>query len=952
VVHTSNSQTINGTIHDLITGEPLIGATVLIKGTTSGASADVNGAFTFTPDKPLPLTLVCSYIGYVPQEKTVTSFTEKLSFKLKAVQTDLKEISITDSRITDKQKESPLTVEALDMIAIKETPAANFYEGLGQLKGVDLTSASIGFKVINTRGFNSTSPVRSLQIIDGVDNQSPGLNFSLGNFLGCSELDVLKVDLIAGASSAFYGPNAFNGVISMTTRSPFVKPGFEISVKSGTRDLLETAMRYAFVVKNKSGADKFGVKFNAYFMKAKDWEANSLSATPQSKNDATNPGGYDAVNTYGDEYNAIFDATGTTVSRPGLGIYYRKGYQEKDLVDYNTQNVKLCASAHYKVKEENEIIYTSSMGYGTTVYQGDNRYSLKDIEFYQNKIEYRKKDKFFIRLYETHEDAGKSYDAYFTALLMQRASKSDEKWGKEYQAYFDTAMIKQVIALPGYPAPYLGFGQNYLDSLATFLSNNGSSLSAFHQQTGAFVNGTNTVNGLAFFNPGTQRFDSLFNDITTRESFSQGGSKFYDKSALYHIHGEYKLKLNYNKVTYQSKSTEKKLLKPLIYIYNSLRFIGSGILNVPNGFEITTGANGRYYKPNSNGTIFSDTSGRQITNTEWGAYIGIDKAVTGTGLKLNGVVRADKNENYDLLFSPALSAVYKINNNHLVRLTFTSAIRNPTLSDQYLYYPVGRALLLGNISGYDSLVTLSSFTDALNKNEVSELKYFNVDPVRPEKVKTIEFGYRGTLFQKLYVDAGCYFSSYTDFIGYQFAAKVPLLYLRSFIPPFPIIDTTFNFNDFKVYRIASNSTDKVTTRGASIGLNYFFSKYFAVNVNYSWNEISKASDDPLVPAFNTPKHKYNIGISGRDINTEKIKNWGFNINYKWVQGFLFEGSPQFTGEIESYDIVDLQVNKRFPEQHTTFKLGIQNLMNNKHYEVYGGPLIGRMAYVQINVEIN
>lgn len=84
-----------------------------------------------------------------------------------------------------------------------------------------MTTASLGFKVINTRGFNSTSPVRSLQIIDGVDNQAPGLNFSLGNFLGSSELDVLKVDIVVGASGAYYGPNAFNGVISMETKSPF-----------------------------------------------------------------------------------------------------------------------------------------------------------------------------------------------------------------------------------------------------------------------------------------------------------------------------------------------------------------------------------------------------------------------------------------------------------------------------------------------------------------------------------------------------------------------------------------------------------------------------------------------------------------------------------------------------------------------------------------------------------
>ena len=158
----------------------------------------------------------------------------------------------------------------MDIVAIKETPSIDFYEGLGQLKGVDLTSASIGFKVINTRGFNSTSPVRSLQLIDGVDNQSPGLNFSLGNFLGAPELDVMKVNLVVGASSAYFGPNAFNGVISMTTKSPFQFPGLDVTVKLGERNYLESSIRFAEVIKNKEGIDKWGIKFNLFYMGAKN----------------------------------------------------------------------------------------------------------------------------------------------------------------------------------------------------------------------------------------------------------------------------------------------------------------------------------------------------------------------------------------------------------------------------------------------------------------------------------------------------------------------------------------------------------------------------------------------------------------------------------------------------------------------------------------------------------
>ena len=252
--------TVQGTIIDQNTQEPMVAANVLLKGTTIGVAADFNGKFELQVPNPPPFTLVISFIGYTTKEIEVKSISEKIKIQLSTDEVVLKDVEVVGQRISDKQKESPLTVESMDIIAIKETPAANFYEGLGQLKGVDLTSASLGFKIINTRGFNSTSPVRSLQIIDGVDNQAPGLNFSLGNFLGASELDVMKVDLVVGASSAFYGPNAFNGVISMTTKNPFQSPGISASVKIGERNLLETAVRYAQVFKNKNKEEKFAYK--------------------------------------------------------------------------------------------------------------------------------------------------------------------------------------------------------------------------------------------------------------------------------------------------------------------------------------------------------------------------------------------------------------------------------------------------------------------------------------------------------------------------------------------------------------------------------------------------------------------------------------------------------------------------------------------------------------------
>ncbi|MFM7769005.1 MAG: carboxypeptidase-like regulatory domain-containing protein, partial [Bacteroidota bacterium] len=214
---------VKGKVIDEISKEPLSYCAVVEEGTANGVYTDFEGDFVLKLTK-LPATLQFKALGFNEFRLLVTEITND------PIQVELDDVSqgpiieIRDSRITEKQKQNPLTVERLDLTAIKNAASGNFYESLGTLKGVDLTTASLGFRVINTRGFNSTSPVRSLQLIDGVDNQSPGLNFSLGNFLGAPDLDVVGVDIVQGASSAFFGPGAFNGVVKMETKNPFDFP--------------------------------------------------------------------------------------------------------------------------------------------------------------------------------------------------------------------------------------------------------------------------------------------------------------------------------------------------------------------------------------------------------------------------------------------------------------------------------------------------------------------------------------------------------------------------------------------------------------------------------------------------------------------------------------------------------------------------------------------------------
>jgi outer membrane cobalamin receptor len=922
VLETFSQTVINGKILDQETNEELIGASVKITNSNYGCITDVNGGFIIKTNTPLPFDIEVSYIGY--ESKTINLNSKKfLKINLESKDLQLKAVEVV-SGISKKLKESPLSIETMDINDIKQTSATNFYEGLSHMKGVDMTSASLGFRVINTRGFNSTSPVRSLQIIDGVDNASPGLNFALGNFLGASELDLMKVEIISGASSAFYGPNAFNGVISMETKNPFLFPGFSASVKLGERNLNEYAVRYAKVLKDKKGKDRFAYKFNIYYMNANDWVADNSNSVANLETNEDTPGGYDAINRYGDEnLNPILNQmiygldgnvdTATILDYPGLKRWHRTGYWEKDLVDYNTENLKTSIGFHYLFKNSMELFSSSNFSTGTTVYQGDNRFSLKNIQFFQNKLELKKENDFFIRLYSTHEDAGDSYDAVLTAFQLQNAAAPDDDFHELYSTYWLDNINPKVKALDPsvnwQPAFINGvaYPVNFTDVFNLIDGIPMDSLINWHKAATIHANSSHPNKGVSpFYEVGTNRFDSLLNKITNTASVLDGGSKIVDKSALYHGHAEKLFNLDFAK------------------------------------FRI--GSNFRIYTPKSNGSLFSDTvsvsssgdtSENRIINKEIGAYIGLEKSFLNDQLILKGSVRFDKNQNFKLIPTQAISGIFNLNENHTVRSTFTSAIRNSTLLNQYMYYNVGRAKLVGNINGYEKLYTLESVYAALTSGRNQDsLVSFSLDPIKPEEVKCLELGYRG-IFNRLYVDASYYYNWYTNFIGFVTGADL-------FVDPLSIL-----IND--VYRVATNSNKTITTQGFSIGFNYYLNNNFTINGNYSWNKLNKQINDPIIPAYNTPEHKFNIGLSGKEINFNKIKNIGFNINYKWIDGFIFEGSPQFTGQVPSYGLLDLQVTKSLSK--LSVKLGGSNILNNKVLQVYGGPYIGRMAYISLLLEI-
>ena len=262
--------TVTGKVVDE-NNEPIPGANVVVIGKAEGAVADFDGNFTLSTTETPPFQLRITSVGYSEAVVEVTADNQSLQITLAEASTLLDEIVISASRTPERIFESPVSVERFGIQDIKNTTAESFYGGLQNLKGVDINTNSLTFHSINTRGFATFANVRFMQLVDGMDNTAPGLNFVLGNLVGMNELDVQSVEILPGAASALYGAGAFNGILFMQSKSPFdfqgistyMKTGITAQEAAGDNPFYDIGVRAAHAF-----SDKFAVKANFSFLQS------------------------------------------------------------------------------------------------------------------------------------------------------------------------------------------------------------------------------------------------------------------------------------------------------------------------------------------------------------------------------------------------------------------------------------------------------------------------------------------------------------------------------------------------------------------------------------------------------------------------------------------------------------------------------------------------------------
>ncbi len=901
--------TITGTVVDQ-NNEPIPGANVVIVGKAIGTTTDFDGVFNLETSEEPPFKLEFTALGYSSVTESVTKNGQTIAARLSETQTFLDEVVISASRTPERIFESPVTVERFGLKDIKNTASADFYGGLENLKGVDVNTNSLTFKSVNTRGFASFANTRFMQLVDGMDNSTPALNFPIGNLVGMIETDVQSVELLPGASSALYGANAFNGILFMRSKSPFDHQGISAYIKRGITSQ-ESAGDNAYTDFGIRAAhkfsDKFAAKVNFGYLKGTDWAATSEvdKFTPGNTRANIN---YDGINVYGDEVST--DIKGVAQSLERLGILptganalvpsvevSRTGYNERDLTDYNAESIKADWGLYYRPITDNslELSYVGKVGTGSTIYQGTNRYNIDNFFQQQHKLEIRH-DNFFLRGYVVSDKAGDSYDMVFTGININRAWKPDQTWFGEYVgAYVQTTLAG------GTDAEAHNAGRATAD-------------------TGRFL-------------PGSPEFKSAFNRSINDPDLATG-SKFQDASKYYHADANY----NFSHLT------------DLV--------------------DVQIGGSYRQYSLNSFGTIYTDADG-PIDYSEFGVYTQLQKAFDlsdNANLKLTGSVRYDKSEFFDGFLSPRLSAGLTINRNHNIRASVQTGFRNPTTQDLFIGLDAGRAILVGSAPSnldrysrtfdvsdngqvlgnaatvtqtgrvaYENSYTLSSVERLGETGNPGVLEIGNPDIIKPEQVSSLEVGYRGKI-KKFTIDFSTYYNKYKDFI----AQEVVIAPYYGVVGDGSLSVAAISNGDFQAYSTYTNSEADVNSYGASLGLTTKLFDKLDLSGSYTFTKLDfdRAANPDVMLNFNTPEHKFKASLGSREI----LKNLGFNISYRFSDDYFWEATFG-NGLVPEFHTVDAQINFRVPSIKSEFKLGGTNLLGDEYFTAFGTGFIGSMYYL-------
>jgi len=869
---------------------PLPGATILVKGTFVGTSTNGSGDFILPlASAAFPVTLSVAYLGYETQVITVQRQAEPLVVNLIPDRAATNQIIVAASRVEENILRVPVTVEKVNQQQISQLTHPDLLHSLTYLKGIDVNASSLLNNSISTRGFNSPSSERLIQLVDYMDTQSPSLNAGSGNSLGLPDIDVASVEVLYGPSSALYGANAFNGVVLLNSRDAFTDQGLDVRLRGGQRAYFDGQLRYA----QRLGR-RWAFKLTGSYLTARDWIADNYDAQQPAglvlvNNPVGSRLGYDAVNRYGD-VGFTFSADPASPSYGGAlagRTVFMPGWTERELIaeDDQAKLFRVIPTISYlltdKVKATAQVEYAQ----GTNTLQSTVHLRAKNFATAQYRLSLEG-ERWFVRAFQTQDFGNDTYNLGYLGGYLQNTT--DPTTGQSYAA--------------GYFARYAqAYNQAYYTT-----SGNDQLAQATAQAAAAS----------AQLAAGSPTFSTLRQQLVHSNTPGRG-ALINPSSYLNDISAQYNFQLPFASLIMGGAYREFRLDKKGFLFDNNE---GKGVRN----YEY--GGYAQLTKTLLNERLKLAVAGR-LDN-----FKNFDLAISPRASAVYS-------------FGP--------DKKHNFRASYNRAFRSPTQADQYTSIDLFTAVAYGNVGtgfqGYTPALASNLARVVTDPNPQAGLAAYalRIAPLRLEQANSVEVGYKGLLAHNLIADLSYYRSYYRDFV----ISSQPIISnvdgsQPSFAQLTAAAATGFQNPQLptRILVVSGNLDLLVRTQGALASLTYTPIRSLSVTGTYSLNVLLNSSAE--VPFYNTPKHKFTLGAAG-----ELTSHLGYRVGYQWAQAHRYE-STFAAGYLPTYQSLDAQLHYLLPRLNTTLELGGSNILNTNNVQVYGGPQIGQMLYAGLRVSVN
>ena len=948
--------TVTGTVNDE-NGMPVPGANVIVIGTSTGAISDFDGKFTLSVSQAPPFTVQASSVGFTTVTENITSNNQDVTFVL-VEGSFLDEVVVSATRVPQKIFESPVTVEKFSLKQIQRTPSSDYFEGLFNVKGVQMNQTGLVFSQVNTRGFGTAYNEGFVTMVDGMNTQAPVFGFAVGNLVGINELDVQSVEILPGSASALYGMDAYKGIMSITSKSAFDHEGINAYYRTGSTQQMDGSqgefndfgVRFA-----KKLSDKWAVKATVSAKEGTEWAATDM----RHKRECSNCGegsiveGYDpdapdfdAVNEYGQQrftspqiWDALIDYAGSlnpayeALLTPLSGLspnYFDEivstGYTELELFGNQAKNVKGNASVYYRPNDTSEFEFSSLVGTGEApLPAGNARYNIKDFVVQMHKLEYNSGG-LSTRAYFTKEDAGDTTQsaALGTSVANQQAGGIQNGWGQTYLLnYLGVLSQGDLVGLLGNigtqigTAAALGQDTNALSLNQLF----GGSTSFAH----VIARGAADANMIP---AGSPEFNQAVANATTGALLTTDtgvlGARVQDVSEVYTFEANY---------DFEDKIDFANLIVGGLY----------------RGFNLDT-----------EGTLYTDYFD-PITWNEYGVYAQMQKDLMGDDLSVTASLRYDKQSVMeDANMTPRLGLLYKINDNSNIRLSAQVGYRNPTNQDKFIGLYNFEETLLGttrdNIDRFGSdplraqllanggiaqFTGADVFANALNKSiwdNQSQATAEDVDYVEAEKVVSYDVGYRFNS-KDFTIDFNAYYSQYENYIGTN-SVYVPFLTDLGTGNSLTTQEAMAAGN-YHQFGLDANLDQEFNTYGVSVEATKRFSSMLSMNLIYEYNNLDYDAPDnsDFELSWNTPEHRVKLGFT-----STLSENVSFTANARYNSEYYYESSF-IDAVIRENTVVDAKFMFAVPSfDNIKFELGANNIAGRSYVSIPGSGRIGSLYY--------